>query len=97
MPLASSALEVKGETFQAVLCSHRGRVNADLRWYYTDKETQRLRPGRRGVSVPAHTLPWLIEALQGLVDQAVKDGYLRLGKTATQVGVNPAAYPSRDW
>jgi len=97
MSPADSSLLIGKQTLRVVLCSHRGRVNADVRFWYVDKTTEQLRAGLRGLSVPAHALPWLIDSLQGLVDQLQGDGYMTVGDSPSHVRLHPAAYPLKDW
>ena len=97
MSPADTSLSIGKQTLRVVLCSHRGRVNADVRFWYVDKTTQKLRAGLRGLSVPAHALPWLIESLHGLVDQMQGDGFLDVGNSAQHVKLNHAAYSLKDW
>ncbi len=86
-------MNIAGEPLRAILCGHRGRVSVDLRWWYQPKDGSRIKPGRRGVSVPASALPAIVCALQGLVRQMEADGYLESGRDAHSPTVHPEVYP----
>ena len=78
---------------RVVLCGHRGRVNVDIRYQYQPKEGGALRPGFRGVSLPAETLPEVIEALEKIKAQLLSDGALTITGANDPIKFNASVYP----
>ena len=94
---ADDSLAVGKQALRVVLTKHRGRVGVDLRFWFPDKETGKLRAGLRGVTLPAHAAPWVVQALQGVIEQMGKDGYLTPGHDPLHVKIKPSVYPTKDW
>ena len=97
MSPADDSLKVGVQTLRVTLGKHRGRVGVDVRFWFSDKTTGRLRAGLRGVTLPAHAAPWLVQALEQVIEHLRKDGYMQTGVDPLQVRLNPAAYPTQDW
>ncbi len=94
MSPADSVLAVNDKQLLRVqLGSHRGRLFCAVRFWYLDQRTRELRPSKRGVSLPAGNLPEIIEALQKIVAQMVKDGALEFTAEGRPPKVNGSVYP----
>ena len=80
MSPADTLLAVPGKyPLKITLAGHRGRVVVDLRYQYLDAATDRFRPGRRGITLPAAALPEIINALEAIKAEMVRDGALDEG------------------
>lgn len=87
--LADSTIIIEDQILKASLGAHRGRVVVNLRYQWLAKDG-RLMPDRRGVTFSAHALPDVINALETVRQQMVKDGALDEGNPPR---FNPSVYP----
>ena len=76
---------------------HRGRLYVDLRYQYLHPETQRLMPGRRGVSFSAANLPEVITAMKKIEAMLVDAGALEYTDANSPPKWHPHVYPSHDF
>lgn len=83
---------VNGKPLKVQLCVHRGRLTVDIRRYYLDTETNRLKPTRFGISTPADALPELIDLLKGIQTQLEVDGVLEFPEPGSPPKYNPHLY-----
>lgn len=93
MSPADSILLLGKYPLKIMLTAHRGRVVADLRFQYVDSDN-RLKPTRRGVSLPAAALPEIIIALEALQAQMARDGFMELTGDGSPPKIHSHVYPS---
>ncbi len=95
MSPADSVLDVNDR--QGVLCiqlgSRGGRLTCNVRFWYQDKKTRGLRPSKRGIALPAGSLPQIIQALQKVVAQMVSDGAFEFTAEGRPPKFHPDVYP----
>lgn len=94
MSPADSLLLLGKYPLKIMLTAHRGRVVVDLRFQYVDLSDNRLKPTRRGVSLPAAALSEIIAALEALQAQMVRDGYMEPSGDGSPPKINSHVYPS---
>ncbi len=61
------------ELLRVTLGSRRGRAELHIRFWYENRETGRLQPGRRGITIPAMFVPELMQALDKVFRQMHHD------------------------
>ena len=69
---------------------HRGRVIVQVRYQYQPKDGGALRPGFRGVAVPAEYLTEVMDALEKIKVQMLGDGAL---VASSPIKFNASVYP----
>ena len=72
---------------------HRGRAKVQLRYQYQPKDGGPLRPGLRGVAIPAECLSEVISALEKNRAQMLADGALEQIGPGHSIKFNANVYP----
>lgn len=72
---------------------HRGRVIVQIRYQYQPKDGGPLKPGFRGVAVPAEYLPEVIASLEKIRARMLEDGALEDTGQDNPVKFNGSVYP----
>ena len=72
---------------------HRGRTIVQVRYQYQPKDGGPLRPGFRGIAIPAECLPEVVEALLKIKAQMLVDGALEQSGPGNPVKFNGSVYP----
>jgi hypothetical protein len=88
--IADSTIITNNQILRVSLGAHRGRVVVNVRYQWLAKDG-RLQPDRRGVTFSACALPDVIEALEAVRQQMVKDGAIDDGNPPR---FNPSVYPN---
>ena len=94
MSPADSTLALDKHILKVRLAAHRGRAIVDIRYFYQPANGGPLKPGLRGVTLPAGYLPEIIEALERLKAQMVHDGALEYTGEGNPPKYHPHVYPT---
>lgn len=78
MSPADSTIIIRDQILKVRLAAHRGRVIFDIRFHYQPANGGNLKPGKRGITLPADTLPEIIDALEALKAQLIHDGFMEV-------------------
>ena len=94
MSPADSTIALGKHTLKVRLAAHRGRVVLDLRYFYLPPYGGPLKPGRRGVTIPASALPDVLHALEKIKEQMIRDGALTYDGDGIPPKFTPQVYPT---
>lgn len=72
---------------------HRGRAVVQVRYQYQPKDGGPLRPGFRGIAIPAECLPEVIESLLKIKAQMLADGALEQSGPGDPIKFKARVYP----
>ena len=93
MSPADSLFMVGKHPLRVSLEGNRGRSVVQVRYQYQPKDGGPLRPGFRGIAIPAECLPQVIEALLKIRAQMLADGALVETGPGNPVKFNTSVYP----